>query len=160
MFPENSRLIPGLKYYRADSNGKIWSYKWKFKKPVWVKLKSRKVVTIYGVPKLVHRLVLMAFKGPCPPGMEACHFPDSSWDNNKPSNLRWGTHKENEYDKVIHGTSNRGERAARVVLTAKEVREIRAQYPNQGGYKTLGIIYQLNWTTIRDIIKRRTWRHI
>jgi hypothetical protein len=24
----------------------------------------------------VHRLVLAAFVGPCPPGMEACHFPD------------------------------------------------------------------------------------
>ena len=57
--------------------------------------------------RLVHRLVLEAFVGPCPTGMESCHFPDRNPANNKLDNLRWATHAENENDKIVHGT-NRG----------------------------------------------------
>lgn len=53
---------------------------------------------------LVHRLVLEAFVGPCPPGMECRHFPDRDPANNRLDNLRWGTHRENEGDKEVHGT--------------------------------------------------------
>lgn len=53
---------------------------------------------------LVHRLVLEAFVGPCPPGMECRHFPDRDPGNNRLDNLQWGTHQENEEDKETHGT--------------------------------------------------------
>jgi hypothetical protein len=36
----------------------------------------------------VHTLVLLAHTGPCPPGMEACHYDDDP-DNNRLPNLRW-----------------------------------------------------------------------
>lgn len=52
---------------------------------------------------LVHRLVLMAFVGKAPEGTEALHH-DSDKSNNRISNLSWGTHSENEFDKVRHGT--------------------------------------------------------
>ena len=42
----------------------------------------------------VHRLVLEAFVGPCPEGMESCHADDDP-GNNRLENLRWGTHAEN-----------------------------------------------------------------
>lgn len=51
----------------------------------------------------VHRLVLDAFTGPCPDGMEACHG-DGNPANNNASNLRWGTRAENVRDQVRHGT--------------------------------------------------------
>jgi len=38
----------------------------------------------------VHRVVLEAFGGPCPPGMVACHGNGSRGDP-RLSNLRWGT---------------------------------------------------------------------
>lgn len=46
----------------------------------------------------VHRLVLDAFVGPCPPGMEACHGPTGARDN-RLSNLRWDSHRENCEDR-------------------------------------------------------------
>lgn len=52
---------------------------------------------------LVHRLVLAAFVGPQPVGMEALHG-DGDPANNRLTNLRWGTHSENQYDQVAHGT--------------------------------------------------------
>jgi hypothetical protein len=51
----------------------------------------------------VHRLVLEAFVGPCPPGQETCHGPGGSTDN-RLVNLRWGTYSENAYDRVRDGT--------------------------------------------------------
>lgn len=55
----------------------------------------------------IHKLVLTSFVGPCPDGMEACHFPDRDVTNNRLDNLRWDTHSNNEADKLIHGTDNR-----------------------------------------------------
>ena len=56
----------------------------------------------------VHRLVLKAFVGPCPEGMEACHNNGDAWDN-RLENLRWDTRKNNHQDKIKHGTTVRGE---------------------------------------------------
>lgn len=65
-------------------------------------------VTLRDSPRyertMLHRLVLEAFVGPCPEGMEACHFPDRDPSNNRLSNLRWGTRSENRFDAVKHGT--------------------------------------------------------
>jgi len=50
----------------------------------------------------VHRLVLEAFVGPCPEGMECRHL-DGDPSNNRLENLRWGTPAENTEDKRKHG---------------------------------------------------------
>ena len=50
----------------------------------------------------VHRLVLLAFVGPCPPGMEACHGNGIPTDN-RLENLRWDTQSANMLDRVAHG---------------------------------------------------------
>lgn len=52
--------------------------------------------------KLVHTLVLEAFVGPRPVGMEACHY-DGDKTNNILTNLRWDTKKANEADAVRVG---------------------------------------------------------
>lgn len=52
---------------------------------------------------LVHRLVLEAFVGPCPEGMEACHNNGDRSDN-RLENLRWDTHENNTSERAIHGT--------------------------------------------------------
>jgi NUMOD4 motif/HNH endonuclease len=51
----------------------------------------------------VHTAVLTAFIGPKPPGHECAHK-DGGLRNNRLSNLAWKTHRENEADKVRHGT--------------------------------------------------------
>jgi len=47
-------------------------------------------------------MVLEAFVGPCPEGMECCHR-DGNPANNHVGNLYWGTRSENLYDAVRHG---------------------------------------------------------
>lgn len=51
----------------------------------------------------IHRLVLIAFTGHVPEGMEVCHT-DGNPANNHLSNLRWGTRGDNLRDRVRHGT--------------------------------------------------------
>lgn len=50
----------------------------------------------------VHRLVAEAFIGPQPDGMEILHG-DADRTNNRVENLRWGTRRENQQEKVEHG---------------------------------------------------------
>ncbi len=54
----------------------------------------------------VHKLVLEAFKGPCPNGMQARHK-DGDRLNPSLSNLQWGTQSQNEADKIQHGTASK-----------------------------------------------------
>jgi len=53
--------------------------------------------------RTVHSLVAEAFIGPRPEGAEVCHN-DGIKTNNHVDNLRYGTSRENELDKVRHGT--------------------------------------------------------
>ena len=53
--------------------------------------------------KYVHALVMIAFVGPYPDGMNVCHN-DGNPKNNHLSNLRYGTHTDNMRDMLKHGT--------------------------------------------------------
>lgn len=58
----------------------------------------------------LHHLVLFAFIGPRPEGMEALHG-DGDRLNARASNLRWGTRSENVADAISHGTHEMSRRA-------------------------------------------------
>jgi len=68
-----------------------------------------------GKTFLIHRLVLTAFRGPCPEWLECRHL-DGKPGNVSLRNLVWGTHSENTFDKVRHGTFNSN------TVTGKSVR--------------------------------------
>jgi hypothetical protein len=51
---------------------------------------------------LVHRVVLLAFRGPCPLGQEGLHDNDIP-DDNRLTNLTWGTRSKNRHDAVRNG---------------------------------------------------------
>lgn len=57
-----------------------------------------------GSPFLVHRLVLSAFVGPCPDGMQGCHN-NADRSDARLVNLRWDTPRENSADMIRHGNS-------------------------------------------------------
>lgn len=58
-----------------------------------------------GVTKKVHRLVLEAFAGPSPEGMEACHNNGDRADA-RVENLRWDSRSSNQKDRRKHGTDH------------------------------------------------------
>jgi len=112
-------------------------------------------------PIPVHRLVLFAFVGPPPEGMEARHFPDRDKANCRLSNLSWSTHAINNHDKVLHGTSNIGERNGSAKLTADMVREIQMikEWP-RGLLARIAREYDVSVALIQKIRDRKIWKHL
>lgn len=76
--------------------------------------------------RTVHRLVLLAFVGPCPEGQE-CNHKNGDKHDNRLVNLEWMTHGDNARHAYQTGLNHpvRGERSPRAKLTADQVREIR-----------------------------------
>lgn len=109
----------------------------------------------------VHQLVLEAFVGPCPEGMECCHFPDQNPRNNNIDNLRWDTHKNNAKEQRHVGSSRKGEENPRSKLNDNKVIEIRNLYKT-GEYSQskLAEMFNMDQTTISGIILRKNWKHI
>lgn len=106
----------------------------------------------------VHRLVLDAFAGPCPPGKEACHGPGGPSDNRWPeSGLHWGTPEENNHDKVRDGTLVRGEHAAGAKLTETAVLEIREALARGEIQKVIAARYGVRDSQISRINTGQRW---
>ena len=113
--------------------------------------RNNKIQRIYP-----HKAVLETFIGPRPKGMEACHNNGDPFDN-KVANLRWDTTRNNQLDRIKHGTSNRGERCAAAKLTETQVRAIRADTRLQ---REIAAEYGVRANTISRIKCGRRWAHI
>lgn len=74
-----------------------------------------------------------------------------------PKHLRWATVSENQMDRVIHGTSNRGEKHAMSRLTEDQVLDIRRLLSNGMRQKDVAELYGVGKTTIHWIKHRKTW---
>ena len=109
---------------------------------------------------LIHRLVLLAFVGPCPDGKEVRHD-DGNPTHNWLSNLFYGTHTENMRDMLRHGTARVGELARDAKLKTHQVLEIRERYANGSiTQQQLADEYGVGHTIIGSIIHRKKWKHI
>lgn len=102
---------------------------------------------------LVHRLILEAFKGPCPGGLEARHL-DSTRDNNAIGNLEWGTRSENTIDQVRCG------RHHIIKLTIETAREAREAFKGGATRAELAKRYGLDRSTVWHLIAGTTWKHV
>jgi NUMOD4 motif-containing protein len=105
-----------------------------------------------GRTRLVHHLVLEAFKGKRKPGQEALHGPGGPLDN-RLVNLRW----ENELDKVRDGTSNRGERNRGAKLTEAQVTEMRIRYAAGETQQILAGTYRISVGAVSQIVTGVRW---
>ena len=102
----------------------------------------------------VHRLVMLAFKGPCPKGKEVNHI-DGNKSNNKLSNLEYVTKKENARNALDRNAYKRGQDHYRNKLTRNQAKEIRRGYKQ--GDKTmaeLALIFNCSKATVSRIIRK------
>ncbi len=108
---------------------------------------------------VVHRLVLGAFRGPCPGGMEASHLNGDRLDN-RASNLCWETRKDNHARKREHGTRQVGERHGMSKLTTGGVREIRRRLARGESQESVAADFGVHKASIGRIHLGKTWSHV
>jgi len=94
----------------------------------------------------VHRLVLAAFVGPRPDGMEACHN-DGDPKNNVVGNLRWDTKSANARDRRRHGTD---EHARKTHCPQKHPYDPSNTYYSAQGYRRCRICLLAGHKAKRD----------
>ena len=146
--------------YEVSNHGQVRSVKTgQIKKPTYSKHEKRFYLGLWQNNKVKickpHRLVLEAFVGFCPQGMEGCHNDGNALNNNL-TNLRWDTPKNNHADKVKHGTTNRGERCGTAKLTLEQVRAIRKDDRLQ---KIIAKEYEVQQSLISRIKNGIRWQH-
>ena len=107
----------------------------------------------------LHILVLTAFDGPCPAGLECRHL-DGNPANNRRDNLKWGTPTENAADRDRHGTTARGDKNAAAQLTEAQAREIKSRAGRHGVGRVLAREFGVSESIISDIRTGRTWSHL
>jgi len=107
----------------------------------------------------VHRLVMLAFVGPRPEGLEICHG-DGNPENNALSNLRYDTKVGNAADKVLHKTNNLGETNPRAILTNEDVLEIFRRCEAGANQLELATSLEISPITVNHIATGRTWSSV
>ena len=145
--------------YEVSNYGNIRSTKNKQLKKITFDAHGRPYLGLWknNKQKIVrpHKLVLEAFVGKAPQGMECCHN-DGNQQNNRLENLRWDTPKNNHVDKLKHGTSNTGERCNWAKLTKAQVIAIRADTRTQ---KEIAAEYGVQQSQISRIKNGVRWIH-
>lgn len=187
--------IPDYPGYRACNNGTIWSFcaiakkspvTWKQLKPNPRKRDGRKRVPVKradGTRRLayVSNLVLEAFVGPRPDGMECCHW-DGNCLNDELHNLRWDTHVNNIADmkrqgrvigRRLDGTRKSKKnlnkefkpiikpyRHSRAKLTESDVLVIRRRLAEGEVQKEIAKSFGVSSDTVMRIANNETWRYL
>lgn len=168
MLPDDCIAIEGFPGYFVCAEGSVWSTKNhapRQLKPFKKKSGHLQVALMANGAKrgksiCVHVLVLTAFKGAPPDGLECLHG-DGNAANNNIRNLRWGTRLQNVRDSITHGTAPRGETNGSAKLNEATVRQIRAAYcPGAVSLMTVAKRFNVSYTTVHKIINMDTWRHV
>lgn len=168
------RLIAGFEHYRVGDDGSIWCNRRRgcpgVKGPIteeWRQLNPRsndsghKTVTLgRNNHRFVHRLILEAFVGPCPEGMQCLHG-NGNPEDNRLTNLRWGTPSDNYYDSLKHGTATfqKGVKHPQAVLTDEIAREIVALHKQGYLQRDIADRFKLNKTTVSSVLSGRSWSY-
>lgn len=106
---------------------------------------------------LVHTLVLQAFVGPCPTGMEGCHNKGDPTDN-RLGEIRWDTHKANMQDASRHGTMPRGEAHFKVKLTEEQALKIKTLIGDGVSRRLVAQELGVALHLVENICKGRAWK--
>lgn len=166
--------VPGYEgSYQVSDRGRVRRHRRSWPAPLTLKTRMNRGGYLYvGLWRnghlwtvTVHRLVLLTFRGPCPPGQQGRHLNGFRPDN-RLANLCWSTVSENNLDKRRHGTAGRGGRSLpgvqnpRAKLTEADVHKIRGRYAAGGvTHHVLASEFGVHRSQIGRIISGELWRH-
>lgn len=169
--------IPDFPGYHAGTDGSIWSsrkYNGRNKPALtngsWKKLSFKTdqngyhEVAIYRngkrFSKKVYSLVAITFLGQRPTDRhEVAHW-DGVRSNDILGNLRWATKKENENDKIRHGTIARGERSGSAKVNSEQVADVVHRYTSGETQKAIAKSLGEKQQLVSAIVTGRCWGHL
>lgn len=173
--PVEYRPIEGFPGYRVGNDGSVWS-QWRRAMPGMKGFRSHRgeewcrlnpgLVKGYPVAMLrrdkktyqrkVHHLVLEAFVGPRPAGLQCCHEDDCG-ANNSSTNLSWGTAKKNAADRDRNGNTKRGKRTITFKLTEPDIHAIRRRAASGELHRVIAASYGVSRAMVTMIVSRKAW---
>lgn len=161
-----TKEIPGFPGYFADTDGALWSERRGTRrrlKYATLKKLPYQMARLYqnsvSCHVLVHRIILLTFVGPCPPGMWCRHL-DGNPRNNALENLQWNTVSENLRDRKRHGWDNSGENNAAAKLTNAQVLELRQARSAGSRLKDLAKKYGISFQSVSRVARGDGWKEI
>lgn len=107
----------------------------------------------------VSNIVCEAFHGPRPSGKFAAHG-NGVRDDNRKSNLSWKTAKENEADKIIHGTKPVGETVGGALLNGSQVVAIRSLRAAGNTYNQIATELGVTFGCVRGVCARGAYSNV
>lgn len=119
-------------------------------------------LSYHGKTKMafVHTLVLTAFVGDCPKGLEGRHR-DGRPANNRLDNLSWSTRRVNRLDMREHGTMPRGEGLHSSKLTEAKVVGMRRRFARGDILvRELAERNNVDPTTVGNVLRGKWWAHV
>lgn len=163
------KTITGFPDYAISRDGRVWSVPRRgpgsFNSGIWRKphesrgylrlklMKDKKQAMVF-----VHDLVLAAYVGPRPAGMECRHL-DGDRRNNNLENLKWGTRKENHADALRHGTHSSLHQKKK--LTPDDVKLIYYDYHIRGRkQRDIAVEFGVSQRTVWHIVHKIQWKKI
>ncbi len=105
-------------------------------------------------------LVLTVFRGPRPSEQHVAGHRNGIKTDNRLANLGWITYKENEADKVRHGTKIEGSRHKLAKLTEDNVRLIKRLLKAGHKHKDLAVQFGVSYGKIGHISTGLSWKHV
>ena len=169
------RPIPGFPRYEASTDGRIRSVERVILKkdgkrqpfpsvvltPRAGKKGKYQVITLINekgrTTRHIHRVILETFDRPRREGEECRHL-DGNHQNNALTNICWGTKKENNDDKITHGTVARGSRVNTCVLNEAQVCTIFEKAHSGTPHKQLAAEFGVSVQTVEKIKYRKSWK--
>ena len=108
----------------------------------------------------IHRLVMLAFVGECPDGMEVLHADDNR-ANNHLSNLSYGTRKQNMEGAKERGRTCIGEKQGSAKIPDSAASTIRWMYEISSlSQRQIGELFGVSAAAIGRLVRRQSYSHI
>lgn len=106
-----------------------------------------------------HRFSYTLHYGVEPGDLCVCHACDTPLCV-RPAHLFLGTQQDNENDKLAKKRQALGEKNGNAVLDALAVQRLRELRAAGSSYRVLATEFGLDHTTVAQIVRRKTWRHV
>jgi len=157
------------KNYYVTEDGRVISKNRKYKDRDYKEIKpnikrsgyANAILSIEGKVKHVpiHRLVAETYI-PNPNNLPCVNHVDGDKLNNHITNLEWVDYKENIAHAIVTGLkqSIAGEANPKAKINRAVAEQIRTDYKTIKSYRKLAKLYGIDYTSIADIIKFRTWK--